>query len=533
MPQSIAISGDTLTIPQLEAMVVELHQQLHLSPSASAAVASSHACLLRLASQDVVYGVNTGFGPLASVVLGQPQLVDLQYNLIRSHAAGLGEPIAERFVLAAMVARLNTLAKGYSGVSPQLLALLEVFINRRIIPVVPEHGAVGASGDLVQLAHIALSLIGEGEVFFEGQRVHTREVLNRLGIAPHALRPKEGLALINGTAMMTGIAALLCADVERLIDLAIRNGALALEIVQAFDDGIAPELQAVRPHHGQQYVAARLRDLLKASRRLRLRQAALHSHGGRNSPHTLDAPVQEVYSIRCIPQIVGPVYDTLVSVKQRVEVELNAVTDNPVILWREERAVHGGNFHGDYIALAVDELKIAVIKLAMLSERRINFLLNPNIPHPWPPFLNRRTPGFNLGLQGLQFVATSTVAHNQTLGYPQYLHSITTNGDNQDVVSLGTDAALIAGRVVRNAFAVLAIESAVLAQAVDCLGITSELADASLALWREVRAITPAVDEDRVIAVELQQLCRRLESADCPIYATASALPAAEEPIGI
>lgn len=522
MSNPIEISGHTLTIAQVNRVVDHPGQQVVLTPDSMAAVASGHACLSRLIQDEVIYGVNTGFGPLASVVLGRDQLVDLQYNLIRSHAVGMGAPIDSRFVLAAMLARLNTLARGHSGVSRELLGTLEAFINHRIIPVVPEHGAVGASGDLVQLAHIALALIGEGEVVCEGRRMPTHLAIDRHGLAPHRLRPKEGLALINGTAMMTGIAAVLCDRVTRLLDAAIRAGALCLEIVKGFEDGISPALQDVRPHAGQRHVASQLRQHLHGSRRLRQRRGVFAGHGGKSELHSLDAPVQEVYSIRCIPQILGPVFDTLTAVSERVQIELNAVTDNPVVLWDEERTVHGGNFHGDYISLSVDELKIVAVKLTMLAERRVNFLLHPNIKHPWEPFLNRKTPGLTLALQGLQFVATSTTAQSQTLGYPQYLHSIPTNGDNQDVVSLGTDAALVADRVVDNAFIVQAIEAAVLAQAVDCAGIGAELCEASRAFYQHVRDVLPVVDEDRFIAPELHCLFERIRSAPLPAFTSNS-----------
>lgn len=511
---TIAVSGNELTIEQVASFVHDAHQQVYVTADSLAEVVNAQECLLRLASREIIYGLNTGFGPLASVILGPHQLVDLQYNLIRSHAAGVGTPIECRFVLAAMLVRLNTLARGCSGVSPELVRLLEAFVNRRVVPVVPEHGAVGASGDLVQLAHIALALIGEGEVFVDDVRMRAGEALQRLNLKPHVLRPKEGLALINGTAVMTGIAALALSDAERLLELAIRNGALCLELVAAFDDGISPELQAVRPHPGQQQVARRLREHLEGSRRLRQRRKTLATHGGQLDLHHIDAPVQEVYSVRCIPQIIGPICDTLAAVRERIETELNSVTDNPIVLWREERTVHGGNFHGDYISLAVDELKIAVTKLTMLAERRINYLVNPNIPHPWPPFANRRTPGLTLGLQGLQFVATSTTAQSQTLAYPHYLHSISTNGDNQDVVSLGTDAALLAVRAISNAFVVTSIEAVVLAQIVDCLGIEAELCGASRALYREVREIVPVMEDDRAIGAEVDRLVERLQGAE-------------------
>lgn len=508
----LEISGAALTIDDLAAFVAEPRRRVALTADSRASIAASHSFLTSEATDQLIYGVNTGFGPMAYCILGRDQLVQLQYNLIRSHAAGAGTPIAPHYVLAAMVIRLNTLACGASGVSPALASTLETFINHRIVPVVPEHGGVGASGDLVQLAHIGLALIGEGEVFVAGERMPTAEALRRLDVKPHQLGPKEGLALINGTAMMTGIAALLCDEASRLVDLATRLGALALELVRAFDDSLAQPLHDLRPHPGQRHIAARLRALLASSTRLRDRRTALASEAVADEGRQIDGFVQEVYSLRCIPQILGPVHDAVTTARGHVEVELNAVTDNPVVLWQSGRFLHGGNFHGDAVASAVDHLKAAIVKLTMLAERRVNFFLNAQVNRALPPFLNLRTPGFDLALQGLQFVATSTTAHSQTLAYPQHLHSIPTNGDNQDVVSLGTDAALVAAQVVDNAFIVQSIEAVTLAQAVDCLGAQHSLTPSGAGLYRMVRDELPAVSQDRPLYAECAAVRHRLRA---------------------
>jgi histidine ammonia-lyase len=507
---TVEISGTDLGIDQLATFVAGCERRVLISEQSSGLIERGHEFLLSSLTDQVIYGVNTGFGPMASCILGRDQLVQLQYNLIRSHATGAGDPIEPRFVLAAMVVRLNTLVRGYSGVSGDLVRTLAAFINHRIVPIVPEHGAVGASGDLVQLAHIALALIGEGEVLHDGVRAPTADVLRNLRVRPHALQPKEGLALINGTAMMTGIAALLCHDAEHLLDLATRASALCLEIVGAFDDSICDELHALRSHPGQRLVAARLREHLASSRRLRNRSSALADYAIEATGRRIDETVQEVYSLRCVPQILGPVHDALASVRARIETELNAVTDNPVVLWERKRFLHGGNFHGDYVAASMDQLKVAMVKLTLLSERRINFCLNAKVNKLLPPFLNLRTLGFNLALQGLQFVATSTAAHSQTLAYPQHLHSIPTNGDNQDVVSLGTDAGLIASKVIENACIVLAVELVTLAQAVDCLHLEAELSPNCRELYEIVRAEVAPVTDDRAMYGELATLRRRL-----------------------
>lgn len=518
----IELSGATLTIDQLVACVDDPSVTVALSERSVAAMADGERFLRDRLTSEVIYGVNTGFGPMAWCVLGSAQLIELQYNLVRSHATGMGEPLSPRLVLAAMIARLNTLARGVSGTSPELGRTLEAFINCRITPVVPEHGAVGTSGDLVQLAHVALALIGEGEVHFEGTRMETATALRRLEISPHRLRPKEGLSLINGTAAMTGIAALLCADAERLLDLAIRTAAWSLEIMRAFDDGISEGLHELRPHPGQRQVARLLREHTNGSSRLRDRRTFFAGQHIDDDGYRMPEIVQEVYSIRCVPQILGPVYDTLHMVKTRVETELNSVTDNPILVWDTQQWAHGGNFHGDYIAASVDQLKMVIVKLTMLSERRVNYFCHAKLNGKFPPFLNVGTLGFNLGLQALQFVATSTTALSQTLAFPQYVHSIPTNGDNQDVVSMGTDAGLVAKKVIENGFVVLAIEAVALAQAVDCLGIASELSYAAREFYDVVRQHVARVDRDRYMAPELDRLTTRLRTLSLPIVSPAS-----------
>jgi histidine ammonia-lyase len=267
-------------------------------------------------------------------------------------------------------------------------------------------------------------------------------------------------------------------------------------------------------------VAAELRRLLEGSAHLRRRGDALARHTIQSGPQHLEHPVQEAYSLRCIPQVLGPVHEALAAARARVDIELNAVTDNPIVLREQRRFVHGGNFHGDYIATAMDQLKAAMVKLTMLSERRINGFLHPSLSRGLPPFLNLGRPGLTLGLQGLQFVATSTTAHSQTLAFPQAVHSIPTNGDNQDVVSLGTEAALIAARVVENAAVVLAIEAVVLAQAADALGVAGTLCPSSQALYGLVRTHLAAVRQDRVIHSELAALLIALrEPAPAPSHA--------------
>jgi histidine ammonia-lyase len=314
---------------------------------------------------------------------------------------------------------------------------------------------------------------------------------------------------------MSAVAGLLCLEAEQSQSLAIRNGALALELVGAFDDAIAEPLHARRPHRGQRDVARTLRELLGGSSLLVQRDALYTAPPQGAHPEPLGEPVQQVYSFRCIPQIAGPVLDTLRKTWADVETEINSVTDNPIIDVEAHAILHGGNFHGDYIAVTVDQLKAGLIRLSILAERRINFLLNEATNHHrFPPFLNLVTPGLTLGLQGLQYIATSTTAINQSLAMPHAVHSIPTNADNQDVVSMGTDAALIAMRVAANALVVLAVEAITLCQAVDCAGLADRLSPESQTLYRCIRDALPTVREDRVLVNELATVVERLRHAE-------------------
>ena len=506
------LDGATLTPEQVYAVAHDPARSVEPAAAALRRVKASNALVKSEVEHKVVYGVTTGFGPMASHIIGRDKLRELQLNLVRSHSVGAGAPLPEAFVLAAMVGRLNTFLTGYSGVSEAVVRQLATFINHRIVPIIPEHGAVGTSGDLVQLAHIALALIGEGEVFYRGKRTRAARVLKSLDIKPLVLMPKEGLSLINGTSMMTGIAALLAVWAERLTGIAIVAGALALELVHGLSDALAETLHAARPHAGQRDIAARLRELLGQSRLLRHRHELQARVSVIEDSYVTPEQIQEIYSLRCIPQILGPVIDIVRKFRNDVTTELNSATDNPVVDVPGGTFLHGGNFHGDVIAASVDQMKIGLIKLTILAERQVNFFLNRNVNQTFPPFLNLNRPGLTLALQGVHFVATSTTAHSQSLGYPHSLHSISTNGDNQDVVSMGTDAALIAHKVVENAFIVLAVELISLAQAVDVIKAVDRIAPPSRALYLKVRAVVPPVVEDRAFSSEVNQLAETLKA---------------------
>ncbi len=507
--QSVKITGQDLTLEDLWHVLDNQDSQVSVTPEAMENVRSSRSFLEQEMEKQIIYGVNTGFGPMAQHIINTKKARELQANLVRSHAVGFGSPLESKVVLAAMIIRLNTLANGYSGVSEDLLTNLQNLINHRIIPVVPKRGAVGTSGDLVRLSHIALAVIGEGEVFYNGKRVKASTALKQSGLKPYSLKEKEGLSLINGTSFMTGVAAVLCEETEDLYNLAVQNGAYALELICAHDDSIALELHRVRSEPGQKYVAKTLRNILKSSQLLRKRHLENNGNevnGEQQDVHEIADIVQEIYSFRCIPQVLGPMYGTLQGTKKTVEREMNAVTDNPVVDWKNKRFLHGGNFHGDIISSRVDQLKMTLVKLTMLSERRINFFLHSKVNQMFPPFLNLEQPGLTLGLQGMQFVATSTTARNQSLAYPHYVHSIPTNADNQDVVSIGTDSALMAREVVQNAFTVLAIELVTLAQATDYGEYSQKISSNSKKLYDNLRTIFPKIQKDRVLVNEIEKL---------------------------
>lgn len=501
--QTVNINGSNLTIEDIWSVAFG-KAITEISLEAKKNVQKSQDFLNSFSPNKVIYGVNTGFGPMANYILGSSQANDLQYNLIRSHAVGLGLSLSEETIIAIMVVRLNTLLKGGSAVSWELLERLQLYINKRIIPEIPQHGSVGASGDLVQLAHIALGLIGEGWGFYNGKKQRISTILKELNIEPYQLKSREGLALINGTSAMSGIGALLCMKAKRQYKLAVAASAMALEIVQGYADEYDEFLGKVRPHMGQIKVSEDLRDLISDSRLVQTRERLQDSIKMDNGDVVqIDRPVQDVYSIRCVPQIIGPIYETIKHVVEVLEIEINSITDNPIADPENKKFVHGGNFHGDYVSLEMDKLKIVLSRLAMLAERQINFFLNYKVNNFLPPFLNLDKPGLTLGLQGLQFTATSTAAEIQTLCYPNYVHSIPTNADNQDIVSMGTNSAIIAAQVVNGLFHIQTILYITLCQAIDVLKVQDLLSTNSKSIYKQVRETFPKVVKDRDLTKEL------------------------------
>lgn len=505
----VKLGGGKLTFDECYEILIH-DAPIELDESALSHVYQSYFFLKEFIKDKLIYGVNTGFGPMAQYKISDHDQIDLQYNLIRSHCSGSGQPISPLNVKGLMLARLNTLMRGYSGIHPDAVVLLKELINRNIFPVIYEHGGLGASGDLVQLAHLALTLIGEGEVHYEGKVEETQLVFSRLGIKPLEVHIREGLALMNGTSAMCGIGLVNLIHARNLVKHSIAATSMIVEIVQSYDDHFSDELNSVKYHKGQNEVAKQMQEFLKDSRLIKKREK--HLYRAPIKENILKDKVQEYYSIRCVPQIVGAIKDTIAYAEDVIINEINSVNDNPIIDYENKNVFHGGNFHGDYPALEMDKLKIVITKLSMLCERQLNFLLNDKLNGILPPFINLGTLGLNIGIQGVQFTATSTTAENQTLSFPMYVHSIPSNNDNQDIVSMGANAALITQKVITNTYEVIAIEFLAIIQALEHLNTTPKIAGQSLLYYRELRELVPAFKNDTVKYKDQEKIIAYLKS---------------------
>ena len=488
-------------------------RELVLSAEEERRIVECYDFLKDFSSDKVIYGINTGFGPMAQYRVSEGDLEGLQYNIVRSHATGAGEPLDELYVRAAMLARFETFVQGHSGVHIDVVKQLMGFINGGIYPMIPEHGSVGASGDLVQLSHMALCLIGEGEVFYKGERCDASKALESEGLLPLKLRGRDGLSLVNGTAVMTGIGLVNLMRAQQLMRVALVESTLMNEIFESYDDFMSPVLNGMKLHEGQREVARVLMRISEGGCSMRNRQEDLYVQREDNFFGN-ERKVQPYYSLRCIPQILGPVWDELMNAERVLVNEFNSVDDNPVVDVESRNVYHGGNFHGDYVAYEMDKLKIGVTKMTMLAERQMNYLFHDRINGVLPPFVNMGKLGLNYGLQASQFTATSTTAESQTLSNPMYVHSIPNNNDNQDVVSMGTNAALLARRVIENGYQVMAIHGMALVQGVDCLKKRGELSRVTGRFYDEVREIVPMFVEDSPKYKEIEALVNYLRNAE-------------------
>lgn len=492
--KSISIGQAKLTMEELLA-VARGGAEVALSEEAVAAIGRSREVVEKcVAEKRVVYGLTTGFGKFSDVTISEQDTLSLQENLIMSHACGVGEPLPDEVVRAMMLLRINALAIGYSGIRVSTVQTLIEMLNRDVIPVVPSKGSLGASGDLVPLAHMSLVLLGMGEAKYKGERMSGDRAMRMAGITPVKLTSKEGLALINGTPAMCSLGALALADAQQLIKSADVIAALSMEAEWGIADAMDERLHRVRRQPGQMTVAENMRRLFEGSQ-------YISRQGERR--------VQDAYSFRCIPQIHGASRDAIEYVRNVIQNELNAVTDNPIIFSDTEEALSGGNFHGQYLAISLDVLGIALAELANVSERRIERLVNPALSG-LPAFLVKHG-GLNSGMMIAQYTAASLVSENKVLAHPASVDSIPSSANQEDHVSMGMTAARKAREILNNVTEVLAIEVMCAAQAVEFQGHEG-LSPAGRAVYRLIREQVPPLEKDRILYVDMEKCAKLLRS---------------------
>ena len=485
----LLIDGETLTIETVHEVAFD-RRHVALNPAAAAKMLQTRGVIDAIVNDDrVVYGVTTGFGKLSGVHIGRDQITLLQHNLVRSHAAGVGDAFSEEEVRALMLLRANVLAKGLSGARPIVAERLCDLLNHHVYPVIPCRGSVGASGDLAPLAHLALVLIGEGEVFSASTKITGREAFEGIGVPPLDLQAKEGLALLNGTQATLAAGIICWRRAKQLLDMADLAGAMSLEALKGSPVAFDPRIHQARPHRGQIQVAERLSRFLQESE---IRES--HLDCGR---------VQDAYSLRCMPQVHGPVRECLEYVRTVAAIELNSATDNPLVFPDNGDVLSGGNFHGQSLGLAFDFMTISLSVLANISERRIERLLNPEYGD-LPPFLADH-PGLNSGFMIAQVAAAALASENKVLSHPASVDSIPTSGNKEDHVPMAMGAALKLKQVLANLERILAIEFLCAAQGIDYLrplkaGLTVEAA------YQYIRRTIPHVSVDRVLSTDIARM---------------------------
>ncbi|MCY0887544.1 MAG: histidine ammonia-lyase [Alicyclobacillaceae bacterium] len=492
MKSAIVLNGESLTLSDLE-KIARQDIPVEITEDTWRRVEVSRERIeQRIAAGDVVYGVTTGFGKLADVPIPANQVASLQINLLRSHAMGVGAPLPRDAVRALLALRLNALVKGFSGIRKETLQLLQACLNRGVHPVIPSQGSLGASGDLAPLAHMALVLIGEGRAEFSGEIMPGGAALQKAGLTPVRLGAKEGLALINGTQAMTSVGALATLEAERVGRFADAALSLTMEALCSIGDAFLPNLHATRPHLHQGVVAERVLRYLDGSTRI-TRQGEVR--------------VQDAYSIRCAPQVHGASWQAWDYVQKQVTIEMNAVTDNPIVL-EDGRVLSGGHFHGQPMALSFDFLKLAVAEWASISERRTERLVNPQLSG-LAPFLAKNA-GLESGLMIVQYVAAALVSENKVLAHPASVDSIPSSANQEDHVSMGTIAARQVRQMVGNTARVVAIELAAASQAIALQGAESQMALATRQALEWVRSIVPPTVADVSLSDELETLAAEI-----------------------
>jgi histidine ammonia-lyase len=484
--QALSLTGEDLTRSEFYDVVLQ-GRRVHLSPRATKRMAAAYRVIQAVVARpDPVYGVTTGFGKFADKRISPSDISRLQVNLLRSHAAGVGEPLTREETRGLLLLRANVLARGYSGVRPRVVESLLTLLNRDILPVVPCRGSVGASGDLAPLAHLSLVLIGEGEAVVNGKRLAGRAALARARLSPLRLEAKEGLSLVNGTQAMLSLGLLMLRRCDALIETADVAGALSVEALKGTPVAFEPRIQRLRPYRGQLIVAENLRALMAGSTI--------------RTSHLTCPRVQDAYSLRCMPQVHGAVRDAVEYVRATLEIEINSVTDNPIVFAEDEAVVSGGNFHGQPLGLVLDYLAIAITELASISERRIERLTNPEYGD-LPPFLSPR-PGLHSGFMLAQVTAAALASENKVLSHPASVDSIPTSGNQEDHVSMGMGSALKLRQILENAEHILAIELLCAAQGVD-FHRPLQPGGGSRSALRLIRRRVAHLYEDRVLADDI------------------------------
>jgi histidine ammonia-lyase len=496
----ITLTGGSLTLEQMKDILYR-NQKVNASEKSMEAVLKSREAVERIVSESkVVYGITTGFGKFSDVLIDKDHVQDLQLNLIRSHACGVGEPFPEVVAKAMVLLRANALLKGYSGIRPLVIEKLIDLVNKDIIPVIPQQGSLGASGDLAPLSHLALVLIGEGEVFYKGTRMDSLDALQQEGILPVTLEAKEGLALINGTQAMTAMGVVGYLEAEQLAHESELIASMTIEGLNGIIDAFAEEVHIARGYQQQIDTAARIRQYLSDSL-LTTQQGELR--------------VQDAYSLRCIPQVHGASWQALDYVKEKLEIEMNAATDNPLIFEDGEKVISGGNFHGQPIAFAMDFMKIAVAELANISERRIERLVNPQL-NDLPAFLSPE-PGLQSGAMIMQYAAAALVSENKTLAHPASVDSIPSSANQEDHVSMGTIASRHAYQIIQNARRVLAIELICAMQAVEIRGV-EKMATHTKGFYEKGREQVLSIKQDRVFSTDIEKAAEWLKTIEFSLF---------------
>ncbi len=491
----VIIDGETLTLDATERVACDFDAVVFPAEARGRVARSRSVIDSALETDAIIYGVTTGFGKLSDIRIRHEQIQELQLNLLRSHACGVGDPLHETEVRAALLLRANALAKGFSGVRPEVIQTLAELLNRRVHPVIPSRGSVGASGDLAPSAHMALVLVGEGDALFEGERMPGGEAMRRAGIPLLELKAKEGLSLLNGTQFMAGVGGLALRRALTLVDSADVAGALSLEVLLGTPVASDPRIQEVRPHPGQKQAASNIRSLLEES-------AIVESHKdcGR---------LQDAYSLRCIPQVHGAARDALAHICEVLEREINSATDNPLVFPDDGAILAGGNFHGAPLAYVLDYAAIALSDLANISERRLERLVNPDLSG-LPAFLISN-PGLSSGYMILQVMAASLVSENKILAHPASVDSIPTSGNKEDHVSMGMSAALKLRTIVENVETVLAGEILAACQALEFRkplqpGLGTRKA------YALVRRSIPALESDREVSPDVRAIAQMIRA---------------------